>query len=219
MLMSDVLPKQQQSAYQRWEMASFDEKRSGRSHTDVAPEDLAAHRAELEAIREQARLDGYAEGVAQGYAAGLESGRITSTIELENIQKVAQIFSSELAKAGEVMAGELLELSLDFAKGMLKTALTIRPELVLPIVVECIHYLPTMQQPSLLFLHPEDAKLACKFIGEELSKAGWQVSEDLQMERGGCRVETPSNQIDASMQSRWHRIANALGKNVEWLDQ
>ena len=219
MPMSDVLPKQQQSAYQRWEMASFDEERSGSAESRGSPEDIASRRAELDALRELARQEGYAQGIAQGYATGLESGRMASSIELENIQKIAQAFGSELAKAGEVMASELLDLGLDLAKSMLKTALPIRPELVLPIVAEAIHYLPSIQQPSLLFLHPEDAKLAGDYIGEELNKAGWRVSDDSQMERGGCRVETPTNQIDASMQGRWHRIATALGKNSDWLDE
>jgi flagellar assembly protein FliH len=217
--MSDVLPKHQQSAYQRWEMASFDEDRSALAETEGSAEEVAARRAELDVLREHARQEGYAEGVTQGYAAGLESGRVASSDELENIQKMAQVFGSELAKAGEVMASELLDLSLDLAKGLLKTALPLRPELVLPIVAEAIHYLPSVQQPSILFLHPADAKLARDYIGDELSNAGWRISEDLQMGRGGCRVETPTNQIDASMPSRWHRIATALGKNNDWLDE
>ena len=53
----------------------------------------------------------------------------------------------------------MLDLALDLAKAMLKTALAVRPELVLPIVAEAIHYLPALQQPALLFLHPDDALL------------------------------------------------------------
>lgn len=217
--MSEGLPKHQQSAYQRWEMASFDEAHPGMNAADLTPQDQALRAAELEALRETARQEGFAEGSAEGYAAGMASGRLASSAELDNLQKLVQAFGSEVANAGEAMAGDLLELGLDLAKSMLKTALAVRPELVLPIVTEAIHYLPTMQQPSHLFLHPEDAKLAREFIGDELGKAGWRVSEDLQLERGGCRVETPTNQIDASMQSRWHRIASALGKNTDWLDQ
>ena len=118
-----------------------------------------------------------------------------------------------------MIAEEMLDLGLDLAKAMLKTALEIRPELVLPVVAEAIRYLPTLQQPALLFLHPEDAMLAREFIGEELTKAGWRVTEDVLLERGGCRVETPTNQIDGSMQVRWQRIAGALGKNSDWLAQ
>jgi flagellar assembly protein FliH len=37
------------------------------------------------------------------------------------------------------------------------------------------------------------------------------------MERGGCRIETASNQIDATIGTRWDRITAALGKDTDWL--
>ena len=212
--MSDVLPKEQQSAYQRWEMASFGDDRNSTRASVPAVSD-----AELAAIREQARQMGHAEGVAQGRAEGLHAGRIESAQEMLHLQQIAETFGSEIARANEAIAGDLLDLGLDLAKAMLKTALEVRPELMLPVVAEAIRYLPSLQQPALLFLHPADAKLAREFIGDELTKAGWRVTEDTHLERGGCRVETPSNQIDASMQTRWQRIAAALGKNSEWLEQ
>ena len=55
-------------------------------------------------------------------------------------------------------------------------------------------------------------------IGEELDKGGWRVVEDPQVGRGGCKVDTASNQIDATAASRWQRLSHALGKEVDWLD-
>ncbi|MBC7572847.1 MAG: flagellar assembly protein FliH [Herminiimonas sp.] len=210
--MSEPLPKEQQSAYQRWEMASFgDERASTRAAVATVSEE------ELEAIREAARQQGFAQGMAQGHAAGLDIGRVDSAQEMLHLQQIAEAFGGEIARANEVIADEMLDLGLDLAKAMLKTALEVRPELVLPVVAEAIRYLPSLQQPALLFLHPEDARLARDFIGDELAKAGWRVSEDINLERGGCRVETPTNQIDGSIQTRWQRIAAALGKNTDWL--
>ena len=214
--MSETLPKEQQSAYQRWEMASFNEERPGARASQASP---AVSEAELEAIRAQAYAEGHALGLAEGHAAGLDIGRVESAQELLHLQQLAQGFGDEISRADEVIAQDMLELGLDLAKAMLKTALEVRPEMVLPVVAEAIRYLPSLQQPALLFLHPADAKLAREFIGEELAKAGWRITEDTHLERGGCRVETPSNQIDGSMQSRWQRIAAALGRNADWLAQ
>jgi flagellar assembly protein FliH len=129
----------------------------------------------------------------------------------------AATFGTEVAQANDVIADDMLDLALDLAKAMLKTALAVRPELVLPIVGEAIRYLPSLQQPALLFLHPDDAALVKDHMQDELNKAGWRVAEDAHMERGGCRVETASNQIDASTSTRWQRIAAALGKDLDWL--
>ena len=101
---------------------------------------------------------------------------------------------------------------------MLRHALAVKPELILPVVREAIGYLPVLQQPALLILHPQDAEIVRGAIGEELDKGGWRVIEDVHVGRGGCKIDTASNQIDASAASRWQRLANALGKNdVEWL--
>jgi flagellar assembly protein FliH len=100
---------------------------------------------------------------------------------------------------------------------MLRAGIAIQPQLVIPIVIEAIGYLPALHQPALLFLHPEDATLIKDCMGDELSKGNWQVAEDSHIERGGCRIETASNQIDATMGTRWQRIANSLGRESAWL--
>ncbi|MDQ9170820.1 flagellar assembly protein FliH [Oxalobacteraceae bacterium R-40] len=216
---ANLIPKEKQTAYQRWEMASFGDTRSNgqaaQNGTDV----------QLAALREQARLQGYAEGKEQGcaegrqggYAAGLEEGRNEAAREIACLQQLAENFRAELTQANEVIAQDMLNLALDLAKAMLKTALQVRPELVLPIVSEAVRYLPTLQQPAILYLHPMDAQIVQRAMEAELSKAGWRIAEDTHMERGGCRIETGSNQIDATTPVRWQRIAAALGQQSDWM--
>lgn len=225
--MSSVLPKEQQTAYQRWEMASFGDERPSavKAKLDAAPPpvaDLTILAEQIANAREDARRAGYAAGLESGLeagrAAGLSEGRAEAAQELIHLQQISASFGSEVAQAHELIAEDMLNLSLDLAKAMLKTALTVRPELIMPIVGNAIRYLPTLQQPALLFLHPDDAILIRERMGEELDKAHWRVVEDGQMERGGCRVETASNQIDASLPTRWQRIAAALGKESDWIE-
>lgn len=215
-----VIPKEKLSAYQRWELASFGDDRPSTQQTNEATAKQAAE--QLAKLREQAQQqgfdEGHAEGYAQGRAAGLEAGRAEAAREALRMQQVANAFGSEVARVDEAIAGDMLDLALDLAKAMLKTALKVRPELVLPIVGEAVRYLPNVQQPALLALHPHDAELVRSHMADELTKAGWRVSEDPQMEQGGCRIETASNQIDATPAVRWQRIADALGKQSDWLE-
>jgi flagellar assembly protein FliH len=221
---ANVIPKEMQTAYQRWEMTSFGDTRDTRSSVGTTQ---VINDAELAALREKARQQGHAEGKQQGheegkkagYTAGLEQGRIDAAKEIACLQQLAEGFRSELTHANEVVAQDMLSLALDLSKAMLKSALQIRPELVLPIVSEAIRYLPTLQEPALLYLHPMDAQLVLRAMEAELSKSGWRVVEDAQMERGGCRIETGSNQIDATTPVRWQRIAAALGQNSDWMDK
>jgi flagellar assembly protein FliH len=249
-----TIPKEQQTAFQRWEMTSFgDERPSTLAARDAEQHALEAARAqqlleqrmqqalleqeqalaeigpppppppsypsveEVEAIREQARLDGYEEGHAAGHADALALGKIESAKELEHLRALTDSFGTAVQQADQLIANDVLELALQLAKGMLKTALQVKPELVLPIVREAIEYLPVLQQPALLVLHPDDAAVVREGIGEELAKGGWRVIEDASVGRGGCKVDTASNQIDAQAASRWQRLTHALGQNVDWL--
>jgi len=245
------IPKEQQTAYQRWEMQSFGDSRPStlaqREREEAAARALAAEQAaaqadaavdedgagqapaveypsdeELDAIREQARQQAYDAGFKAGHEEGmaqaLDEARAATAETLAPVREIAGNFTEALRGADQAISNEVLELALQLAKGMLKNALRVKPELILPIVRDAIEYLPVLQQPALLALNPEDAAVVRDAIAEELDKGGWRVIDDPTIERGGCKVDTASNQIDATVQLRWQRLSHALGKDVDWLD-
>jgi len=214
--MSNTLPKEKQSAYQRWEMASFGDDRPSQNISSTAS--IAKLSEQISSARELARQEGYAAGLIDGRNKGLEEGRAQAAKEVMQIQSIAKSFQEEIAQANELIAQDMLDMSLDLAKAMLKSALAIRPDLILPIISEAVHYLPSVQQPALLSVNPADAVIVKQYMGEALSKSGWRIVEDKYIERGGCRVETASNQIDATTSTRWQRLTSALDKNNNWLE-
>ena len=217
--MSDALiPKEQQSAYQRWEMNSFGDTRPAARAATIAQVARVTIEEQAE-IREAAQERGYAIGLAEGRSEGMRQGLADAVAETAHLRSIVTALGSEAARADELIASELLTLALDLAKAMLKTSLAVKPELVLPVVSEAIRYLPSLQQPAVLFLHADDAMLVNEHMRDELDKAGWRVAEDLQMQRGGCRIDTASNQIDATIETRWHRLAEALGQQSTWLEE
>jgi flagellar assembly protein FliH len=241
-----AISKEFQSAYQRWEMTSFgDERPSTLAQRAAEAEKVAAAAAaarayepppqpavpmptveEIEAIRAAARDEGYAEGLdagqAEGHAAGYEEGlalgRAEAAEELEHLRQLATTFGDAVTQADDAISNDVLELALHLARGMVRTAFEVKPDLILPVVREAIDYLPNLQQPALLMLHPEDALIVKSGIGQDLDKSGWRIVEDDGIARGGCRVDTASNQIDAQIGSRWQRLTHALGKNLDWLE-
>ncbi len=172
---------------------------------------------ELAAISEQARLIGYEEGRAAGHADALAQGKLASSNELDHLKQIARTFTDALAEADQAIASDVLDLALHLSRCMLKTALQVRPELVLPLVREAIELLPVVQQPAVLMLNPEDAPMVREGLKEELEHGNWRVVEDPQIGRGGCKVDTASNQIDAQAATRWQRLTHALGKDLDWI--
>jgi flagellar assembly protein FliH len=223
-------PKELQSAYQRWEMASFGDNRPSVAARNappppaapLPPELIPPTEEELAAIRANAHADGEAIGFEAGsnagYIDGLEKGRAEAAEELAHLQTISATFARALATADEVIANDVLDLALHLARGMLRVALPIKPELMLPIVRDAIAYLPVVQQPAVLMLNPLDVDLVRGAMGDDIDKGGWRVIEDASIERGGCKVDTASNQIDAQVEARWQRLNDALAKDVDWLD-
>ena len=230
--MSNPLPKERQTAYERWELASFGDNRSAAVAAEQAKvdaisqavvdreiEDRVQHMVaeRLLALRDEAHAEGFAAGRIEGRELATAEGRIDTAREAQAMREIAVAFGHEVAGANELMGQDMLNLAMDLAKAMVKSALEIRPELILPIVGNAIHHLPSVQQPAQVFLHPLDAAVVREHMQTELTEFGWRVAEDMELARGGCRVETASNQIDASLQTRWHRLAEALGQQDEWL--
>ncbi len=213
---SSVIRKEDQSSCQPWQLASFDSSPHSVSNQDCAGISLPTIE-QISAIEEQARQEGFEAGRAEGHAQGLQEGREEAAREADRLRAIAETFSAAIGVADETISQQVLDLSVDLARAMLKTALSVRPELVIPIVREAVRYLPSIQQPALLYLNPADTELVREKIGDELAKLGWSLTDDAQLEPGGCRVETASNQIDASVPTRWQRLTAALGKDMDWL--
>lgn len=214
-----MIPKEQLTAYQRWEMASLDEPSNKVAAASSSTDEV------LVAIREQVRREAYTKGLAEGYQtghsegleAGLAESRDQTALLINQFSSIVENFNNELAQADNLIAADLLDLAMNIAQAMIKTALPIRPELVIPIINEAIRDLPALQRNAKLILNPDDATLVKEHLLDELSQNGWSIIEDSQIEAGGCRIETNSNQIDATLSTRWERLALALGKEADWL--
>ncbi|BBJ22498.1 flagellar assembly protein FliH [Candidatus Nitrotoga sp. AM1P] len=206
--MSDaVTPKEQLTAYQRWELPAFDMVKEA----DTPPPTIDLPTAsQLEDIHIQAHEEGYQAGYAEGMKqAGTEAQRITNMLESLN---------KELQQVDQRIAQELLNLALEIAKQMLQQALKIKPELLLNVVHAAINELPYFNQHAHLVLHTDDAELLRTSMGEQLLHNGWKIFEDNQIERGGCRVETAHSQIDATLPKRWQRVVASIGQDNAWLE-
>lgn len=214
-MVSAAIPKEQMSAYQRWEMASFDDANNNESIRRKQAEADEAARTVNEILK-QVRQEAYEEGFKIGYGDGLQQAQVQLESERTQLLQMAQSFQQALAFQDSQVAESVLSLALDLAKAMIKTKLQADPQAVLPVVLDAMHYLPQVRQPARLIVHPDDAQVLRTHIGETLKEQGWQIVEELQVERGGCLVETADNQIDASNEVRWKRLVQGLSRDDDW---
>jgi flagellar assembly protein FliH len=211
-------PKEQQTAYERWQMSSFTEGNSSiASGKPKKKESIAANAESVSQIFDGVRKEAYAKGMQEGFAVGMAKSREAAYEDKQNFLKLMTAFSHALEKSDEQIADDVLSLALDIAKSMLKVKLEVDPSMILPVVMDAIHYLPYVQKPARILVHHEDAQILREYLADEISSQHWQIQEDNSVERGGCLVETGANQIDATNGVRWKRISEALAQNNNWL--
>jgi len=207
-----IIQKEQLTAYERWELASFDSHPGG-THQDVTKKSTRlATVAELENIRQQAHDEAHKLGHDAGYAAGIQQARS----ETAQIHALLQNLQNALNQVDEQVAQSLLDLSLEIARKMVGETLQAKPEIILKVVSDAINGLPHFNQNAHIILHPDDAELVRQQMGEQLSQAGWKIFTDAQIGRGGCRVETAHSNVNATTEARWQRVVESIGQDKSW---
>ncbi|MDM0030538.1 flagellar assembly protein FliH [Variovorax sp. J22P271] len=226
------------SAWQRWEMDTLDEPAprpapgpAGRGSVPPAveapPSVALLHAAELVSLRREARsagdaegrreghAKGHAEGYAQGRTEGLAAGLAAASVHAEQLRALAASLPAALRRADSELADAVLTLALDVARQVVHRTLRAEPEWVLPMVQDLLHAEPALQGEPRLLLHPDDVALVRNSLGNELQAAGWQVRPDETMTRGGCRVQSATGEMDASLETRWKSVTAALHRDVD----
>jgi len=213
-----------QSAWQRWEMASFNPKAPPASVAAPEPEleriepVVLIDEAELARLRLAAQQEGEARGHELGHARGLAEGHAAGLAQAQaqaaQLQALAESLPAALCLAQGQVADDLLALALDIARQVVGQALAAEPQAIVAVVHELLQAEPALSGAPQLLLHPDDAALVKEHLGDELKNAGWRIRPDAQLARGGCRVTAASGEKDASLETRWARVAAALARQV-----
>ncbi|MEI7967975.1 MAG: FliH/SctL family protein [Betaproteobacteria bacterium] len=170
------------------------------------------HREELESLRESAREVGFAQGRAEGLARAAD--------DMGRLQAIVSHLASLAEDLEQGIAEDVLSLSLELSRLMVRESLRVRPELILAVIREAARSFPELAEGPRLVLHPEDAALVREMQGVEQDPelASWLVVEDARLERGSCKLQTTSSEIDSTLENRWRRLVASLGRDDAWLD-
>lgn len=204
-----------ETAYERWELVSLNEDRF--RHPDpsiakLAQEIIDGRQAEFAEGRKEGKAEGFAQGREEGFAQGLEEAKIEINERIAYLVAMQAKLSQQIQYVREEMSKELVDLTLDAGRALVSKALEAQPEMINDVIYQALQELPVLQLPAKIVLHPEDALLVEEFQGAELKQAGWIIQSNDQIARGDCLIETGSNRIDASIDSKWQKLAIAMGK-------
>jgi flagellar assembly protein FliH len=215
-------------AYRRWEPPAFDDDGAtaptGAEETaapppepivEAAPEPEAAPdvplepaiqlptAADIEAMFEDARRD--------GFAAGFEEGAAHARQQADRISALADTLAASFKQLDQDVAEEVVALAIEVARQMVRQTLAEHPETVNDVVRNALHQLP--QNQARIHLNPEDLALVKEYLADQPGHPHHLLIEDDTVTRGGCRISAPTSEIDATIETRWRRILEGLSRS------
>lgn len=224
--MTGFIPKEKLTAYQRWEVAAFDEAeqaaRKASASVKAAPAPTTESEQEPESppvvLPTAADIERmYTEAQQQGYMAGYDEGIAAARAEAAQIDALLTGVQQSIAELDQKIAEQLLATAVEIASQVLRQSLQIKPDLLIPVVREAITTLHPHTGHPVLFAHPQDAELIRSHLGDQLAHNNWRIIEDTVLTPGGCRVELGSSEVDATLETRWRRVIESIGINQDWL--
>lgn len=165
---------------------------------------------------------GRAEGLDRGFEAGSEHARRRQQLAEEQagatlaqrIESLHQALEGRFADLEGEAADRVVALALEVARHALRATLAVRPETIVPVVQEALSSLFDERVRMHLHLNPRDAELVRSELGERLGARNCEIVADPSIEAGGCRIETPRAEVDATVATRWRRTLAAIGRDA-----
>ena len=163
---------------------------------------------QMEALQEQARQEGFAQGLQEGRAAGAQQIQNQAS----QLNALLQTLREPFSELDEAVEEQLVQMSLLIAKQLVRRELKTSPEQVIAVVREAIAVLPVASRELKLVLHPDDIEMVREALSMHDEVENIKIVPDPVLTQGGCRILTDTSQVDATVESRLNAIfANVLG--------
>jgi len=212
MIMSDPLSNKNQSrGATRWELTTLKENKQDLSRNPLIAKLAQELVDSKEKAKEEGFLSGFEEGKRAGHQDGLVQGQQQIQVTIEHLSEIAFNLQKLYAFSRDHIAQEVLELSIALAKSITLRSIEKQPDIIFDVVEKALEQIPILQLPAKLLLNPLDAELIEANQGRSLKDSGWKIVHDASISRGGCRLETGSNDVDATVEKRIEKLMATLG--------
>ncbi len=159
-------------------------------------------REEAASIREAASKE--------GYQAGLEQAR-EDVLALKN---AIGIFLNSNQEVYEQIAPEILSVSVEIAKKIIKKEVSESPEVLVNTVIEVLKGLSKEEAKVMLRVNPVQVDILRQSVPEILNLTGLDaklsVLADESISEGGCLVTTTNGVVDATIETQLSVVSEAL---------
>ena len=173
---------------------------------------VAEAEAKRQAVFDEAREQGYAEGHAAGLADGAQAARDELAVELElahGVAAQAKVDREMLIAAAEP---EIVRLALEMTRKLIAREVAVDPDIVKGLVTRAL--LKAAGDGAMrLRLHPETISRLGSYLADVSARfvsRGVEVVPDPTVEPGGAIVDTRTGSVDARLSTQLAKVESTL---------
>ena len=163
---------------------------------------ISRAREEALVIRESAAKEGYEQGLAR------------ATAEIANLKNQLLKFSGVKQEVFDRIAPEIMAISIDIAKKIIKTEVQQNPELIIANISQCLRELSKEETKMMLKLNPADVNYVKQQIPTLIENAGLDLKvmivPDPSITQGGGIIQTTNGIIDVTIDTQVDIVTKAL---------
>lgn len=158
--------------------------------------------AEAETIKESAAKEGYKAGIEQAQE------------EINNLKTALSGFMNSKQEVFEYIAPDILEISVDIAKKIVKKEIEQNPQLILETILDVLNGISKEESSIRLKVNPAQFDLVKENLSDIILNSGIEakirvLSDDI-IELGSCIVETSNGIVDATIDTQLEIIKEAF---------
>lgn len=163
---------------------------------------ISRAKEEANSIREAAAKEGYQDGLREAKA------------DIERIRDSIDVFFNAKQEVYESIAPDVLEISLDIAKKIIKKEMHENPEILLENIKDILSGLSKEETKIMLKVNPTQVAMLKQEVPEAVSAAGLEakviIIPDENIMEGGCMMTTTNGVTDATIESQLAIISEVL---------
>ncbi|MBX5470326.1 MAG: hypothetical protein IRZ21_10560 [Thermoleophilaceae bacterium] len=174
---------------------------------------VAAAAAEADAIRHEARQEGFEQGYQAGMAAAREECEPLASALAEAVREAGEL----RARAADDVEERAVELALRIAEKVVAGALEAQPERVVDVVRGALRCLVERERVTVL-VNTLDLELVRDSLDSLRATLGGmehvEVQEERRVPRGGARVRSAAGEVDASIETKLERAREVIAAEL-----
>lgn len=170
---------------------------------------LARREKQLEELEKDTLKQAEERGQQLGYEAGWNAAHNERVV----LVQAASTMEAEFERFKSELSEKLLDLAVLVSKKVIGDTLALHPEQAAELLNQVLESMQLHGKAVSLRAHPNTIRVLEAQFGDQQMLGNLRLIEDPTQLQGGFLLQHPEGEVDATLQTRWLRAIEALGRN------